>query len=70
MKSYLYLENVREPRSRRKYIKIIKEMYRNTTATVQLEQQGEEFRVQRGVRQGNPLSPKLLTAVLENIFRN
>ncbi|GBP76676.1 Putative uncharacterized transposon-derived protein F52C9.6 [Eumeta japonica] len=54
----------------RKYIRIIKEIYRRTTATIQLEQQGEEFGIEKGVRQGDPLSPKLSIAVLEDIFRN
>ncbi|GBP07731.1 Retrovirus-related Pol polyprotein from type-1 retrotransposable element R2 [Eumeta japonica] len=32
--------------------------------------QGEEFGIEKGVRQGDPLSPKLSIAVLEDIFRN
>ncbi|GBP03806.1 LINE-1 retrotransposable element ORF2 protein [Eumeta japonica] len=54
----------------RKYIRIIKKIYRRTIATIQLEQQGEEFGIEKGVRQGDPLSPKLIIAVLEDIFRN
>ncbi|XP_045450487.1 uncharacterized protein LOC123659284 [Melitaea cinxia] len=37
---------------------------------IQLERVGDEFTIERGVRQGDPLSPKIFTAVLENIFRN
>ncbi|PZC85788.1 hypothetical protein B5X24_HaOG215150 [Helicoverpa armigera] len=52
-----------------KYIRIIKQIYINSTAKIQLESLGEQFEVQKGVRQGDPLSPKIFNAVLENIFR-
>lgn len=55
----------------KKYIRIIKNIYKNSTAKVKLEREGEESRIKRGVRrQGDPLSPKLFSAVLEDIFRN
>ncbi|CAH2085229.1 unnamed protein product [Euphydryas editha] len=48
-----------------KYIRII----RNSSAKIKLEREGSEIRIERGVRQGDPLSPKLFSAVLEEIFK-
>lgn len=53
-----------------KYIRIVKNIYANSTAQIKLESTGEEFPIARGVRQGDPLSPKLFSAVLESIFRD
>ncbi|KAJ0181257.1 hypothetical protein K1T71_003342 [Dendrolimus kikuchii] len=48
-----------------KYINILRKIYANSTAEIRLEKSGPEFPVERGVRQGDPISPKLFSAVLE-----
>ncbi|GBP74681.1 Retrovirus-related Pol polyprotein from type-2 retrotransposable element R2DM; Endonuclease [Eumeta japonica] len=51
------------------YIKIIKSIYAKSKARIKLESLGETFKIERGVRQGDPLSLKLFSEVLENVFR-
>ncbi|GBP48071.1 LINE-1 retrotransposable element ORF2 protein [Eumeta japonica] len=52
-----------------KYIRLIKNIYSCSTARIQLEKKSAPIRIERGVRQRDPLSPKLFSAVLESIFR-
>jgi endonuclease/exonuclease/phosphatase family metal-dependent hydrolase len=51
------------------YIQLITTIYKNSTAAIKLQSSGTTFDIQKGVKQGDPLSPKLFTSTLEDVFR-
>ncbi|CAG9123810.1 unnamed protein product [Plutella xylostella] len=51
------------------YIQILKKIYNNSTADIKLQNPGPLFNIEKGVKQGDPLSPKLFTATLEEVFK-
>ena len=50
-------------------IALLDVIYKNCTAQIRLDQLGRQFKIKRGVRQGDPLSPNVFNSVLEQAFR-
>ena len=54
----------------RGYIAILEDIYTNATAKIHIDNDiSKAFRIERGVRQGDTLSPKMFTAAVEDIFQ-
>ena len=50
------------------YIELMKEIYTNSSMTVNLHKESNKINIRRGVRQGDTISPKLFKAAFESIF--
>ena len=57
-------QNVPEP-----YINLLKSLYSNQVATVKTDRVSKNFNIERGVKQGDPLSSLLFNAALEDLFK-
>ena len=63
-------EALRKTHINETYVKVLQHIYSQTTARIHLDKLvSDEFPINRGVRQGGPFSPKLFTAVMEEVFK-
>lgn len=60
-------EALRRANIEEKYTRIITQLYSNNIACIKLEGQGELFPIQKGVRQGDPLSADIYNAVSQHL---
>ena len=67
---FAIFEALRKTNVNETYINILQNIYNQATARVHLDKLvSTEFPIHRGVRQGDPLSLKLFTAVMEGVFK-
>ena len=67
---FAIFEALRKTNVNETYINILQNIYNQATARVHLDKLvSTEFLIYRGVRQGDSLSPKLFTAVMEEVFK-
>ena len=53
----------------KKYIRLLAKIYSNNKAKIKTDKESAPFTLSRGVKQGDPISSKLFTCLLEHVFR-
>ena len=52
------------------YVTLLRDVYNGATSTLKLHRDSDKIKLQRGVRQGDNISPKLFTACLQDAIIN
>lgn len=63
------LESLNECRVDSRYSNLISNIYESATSCIKLHENTAKFKIGRGVRQGDTISPKLFTSTLETVFK-
>ena len=63
------LNSLRRQGANEHIVKVLQSFYTKGTAVIRLHKNTEKIKIEKGVRQGDTISPKLFTACLEEIFR-
>ena len=63
------LNSMRKQGANEHIVRLLQNIYANGTAVIRLHKDTERIKIEKGVRQGDTISPKLFTACLEGIFR-
>jgi endonuclease/exonuclease/phosphatase family metal-dependent hydrolase len=63
------IDALKEHQVDRIYLETLANIYNSGTSIIRLDKESSKFEIQRGVRQGDTISPKLFNAGLEQVFR-
>src|ERR1700761_8324819 len=69
VETWSILESLNECRVDSRYSNTVKYVYENATPCIKLHENTAKFKIGRGVRQGDTISPKLFTSTLESVFK-
>ena len=69
VETWSILDSLDECRVDSRYSNVIRNVYEKATSCVKLHENTSKFKIGRGVRQGDTISPKLFTATLESVFK-
>lgn len=69
IESWAVIQSLQNARIDHRYTNLVNNIYQKATLKVNLPPETKPVAIRRGVRQGDTLSPKLFTLVLEDIFK-
>lgn len=70
VETWSILESLDECRVDSRYFTTIRNAYENATSRMKLHENATKFKIQRAVRQGDTISPKVFTSTLKIAFEN